>query len=121
MCYPVGENEGTELTCLNRTGYTSGGVIQGLHLSHTEPSLGGQDPAQPGPPRSPQAHSSLTTGVLSPNHTIVARQDLHMFMRDKYSLDLYLLALQRFQQADQRDRLSWFQIGGIYGRQAYSS
>jgi hypothetical protein len=58
----------------------------------------------------------ITAGVKSLNGTIVARQDLRDFIKDKYLLNLYLLGLQSFQQADQAKLLSWYQVGGIHGR-----
>jgi hypothetical protein len=58
----------------------------------------------------------FTTGVQSPSQAIVARQDFRDFIKDKYLLNLYLLATVRLQQVDQQDPQSWFQICGIHGR-----
>ena len=58
----------------------------------------------------------ITTGVKTPNNTIVARQDLREFVKDKYLLNLYLLATQSLQKTDQQDILSYYQISGIHGR-----
>jgi tyrosinase len=58
----------------------------------------------------------ITTGVRSRDGTPVARQDLRVFLQDQDVTNLYLLALQRLQAADQRELLSWFQIAGIHGR-----
>ena len=58
----------------------------------------------------------IITGVKSPNNTIVARQDLRELIKDRYPLNLYLLATQRLQQTDQQDILSYYQISGVHGR-----
>ena len=37
-------------------------------------------------------------------------------MQDQDLMNLYILAVERFQKIDQKDPLSWFQIAGIHGR-----
>jgi tyrosinase len=58
----------------------------------------------------------ITAGASSPNDSVVARQDLRDLIQDQTLFNLYLLALQRFQQVDQQDLLSWYRISGIHGR-----
>jgi hypothetical protein len=57
----------------------------------------------------------ITQGVTNPP-TLVARQEIRTFAQDKELMELYLLALERFQKADQNDPLSWYQVAGIHGR-----
>ena len=55
----------------------------------------------------------LTTGVKGP---LMPRHEIRTMMQDPELFTLYLLALERFQSAEQADLLSWFQIAGIHGR-----
>lgn len=56
----------------------------------------------------------LTTGVQGGD--LVARQEIRTFAKDRDLMDLFILALQRFQSVDQKSPHSWFQIAGIHGR-----
>lgn len=44
------------------------------------------------------------------------RQDFRVLAQDPTMLNLYLLALERFQQTPQESMTSWYQIAGIHGR-----
>ncbi len=56
----------------------------------------------------------ITTGVTG--GPLVARQTIRMMLQDQDLFTLYILGLERFQQVDESDPLSWYQIAGIHGR-----
>jgi tyrosinase len=58
--------------------------------------------------------SIITTGVVGGSP--VARQEIRKMIQDEDLFTLYLLGLERLQQVDESDPLSWFQICGIHGR-----
>lgn len=60
----------------------------------------------------------LTTGVQG--GPLVARVEIRTFAKDHDMMDLYVLALDRFQRVDQASPHSWFQIAGIHGRSVSS-
>lgn len=56
------------------------------------------------------AISPLTVGINNTNGARPFRKDVSELQGAE--LDLYLLAMQEIQQANQREKLSWFQIAG---------
>jgi len=56
----------------------------------------------------------ITTGVTG--GSAVARQEIRTMLQDQDLFTLYVLGLERFQQVDESDPLSWYQIAGIHGR-----
>ncbi|KAG8829703.1 hypothetical protein FRB91_002786 [Serendipita sp. 411] len=56
----------------------------------------------------------ITTGIVG--GPLVSRQEIRVMAQDQDLMNLYLLALDRFQRVDQADTLSYFQIAGIHGR-----
>jgi hypothetical protein len=57
----------------------------------------------------------ITTGVASPA-PLTARQEIRTMFQDRELFDLYLLGLNRFQNAPATDPLSYYQVAGIHGR-----
>ncbi|KAG8824552.1 hypothetical protein FRC17_009078 [Serendipita sp. 399] len=56
----------------------------------------------------------ITKGIL--DGPLVARQEIRVMAQDQDLMNLYILALDRFQRVDQKETLSYFQIAGIHGR-----
>jgi tyrosinase len=56
----------------------------------------------------------ITTGVVG--GSLVSRQEIRTMLQDQDLFTLYILGLERFQQVDESDPLSWYQISGIHGR-----
>jgi tyrosinase len=56
----------------------------------------------------------ITTGIAGGSP--VARQEIRIMLQDQDLFTLYILGLERFQQVDESDPLSWYQIAGIHGR-----
>jgi hypothetical protein len=52
----------------------------------------------------------LTAGINTSTGQRPYRKDINDLQGPE--LDLYLLTLQQMQQADERDKLSWFQVSG---------
>jgi tyrosinase len=60
------------------------------------------------------AEQVITSGVVG--GPLVSRVEIRTFAKDQDVMNLYLLALERFQNVDQKSPHSWFQIAGIHGR-----
>lgn len=58
--------------------------------------------------------SKIVIGKLPPalDGSIPARLEIRDFKNDKYSWDLYILALSMLQYVNQNNPLSWYQIAG---------
>ena len=56
----------------------------------------------------------ITTGITG--GSLVSRQEIRTMLQDQDLFTLYILGLERFQQVDESDPLSWYQIAGIHGR-----
>jgi tyrosinase len=54
-----------------------------------------------------------TSGVNVQTGERPSRQDLRNLQGSGPAFDLYIQALQMFQEADQRDLLSWYSVAGI--------
>ncbi|PVF98760.1 Di-copper centre-containing protein [Serendipita vermifera] len=57
----------------------------------------------------------ITTGVPTPA-PLSPRLEIRTLFQDREMMDLYLLGLNRFQNADSKDPLSYYQVAGIHGR-----
>ncbi|KAK0660209.1 Polyphenol oxidase 1 [Lasiodiplodia hormozganensis] len=78
-------------------------------------STAAASPLTPKPKRQQSAGQSLAVTGIDQGY-VQPRLEIRDLAEDEFQWNLFLLAMQRFQQMDQNERTSWYSIASIHGK-----